>query len=248
MASNLLHKIGERTIDGIPDRFQESGGCTSVRRFAAEFVGGWSELWMICSWTLAVPVPSTSPVVLFDTEMTWAFGLQYGAAASWNTAGTADHVFGVKAQPRATVNTTLAATAGATDYSNGRLTKFKVEAGALTEGVISPLAWRLTATPLIRSAVALRFVRGTPWTLSFLGPSNDAATERDITSNDVVDFFNAPDWATAMGYWTALGYSETSYTETIDTVANGEFDAVFMSWHNRTYPLSWAGVFGRVIP
>lgn len=248
MASNLLHQIEERTIGATTDKFQHTGGCTSVRKFLAAYVGGWSELWLINSWTLAVPVPSTSPVTMFRTETLWAFGLQRGNAASWNTTGTNLHSFGMKAQPRASTENTLLATGSGVDYMNGRLTKFKNIAGVTTEGSISALSWRLTATPLIRSAVALRFVRGTPWTISFLGPATDAATERDITSNDIVDFFNAPDWATAMGYWTALGYSETSYTETIDVGADGEFDAVFMSWHNRSYPLSWAGVFGRVIP
>jgi hypothetical protein len=108
--------------------------------------------------------------------------------------------------------------------------------------------WRLTATPLIRSAVAVRFVPGSPWSISWVGPATDAAVERDITTNDIVGFFGAPDWATALSYWTALGYAETTTTVAIDTVTYGDFDSVFMSWHNRSYPLAWAGVYGRVIP
>lgn len=247
--------VQSNVIGGTAEKYCQLGGAAGCRQIEAQFVGGWSELWLGVRWNFELLVdPTKLPLDAADqslkSELWWAFGMQVGTSQAWNAGpGSIDHALGVKSQALASVNTTAGETAGNKKWLRSRYQGLLVENGS--PSYVSPVGdfyWPLESD--IRNMAFLRYVRGvSDWDMWLLRSDETAGIETDYTLSDVHDLIEGNStWAELVADLQPSGYEEVQVfsVQAVDVDTYGEFNAPFLSWHPRFLECKARDIMGTV--
>lgn len=193
-----------------------------------------SELWIAVLWSwvpainLTLLSTSSNALILASANngvLRWVFGLSSSSNTWYNSA--TNHFLGLQV---ATVGTGLInqyKSAAGNFYVAQAVTGFKVEDSVPTYGSGSVRNIASCQTER-RSIFFIRYVVGSPWSMTLLTPLTEADTEKDWTQDELQSVLEEPDWTTLNGKLATYGLQSLFPSMTVDEATYGNLDSVIV--------------------